>query len=92
MPKYQITSRPRGLSIEVSDAGGKQAAILDALQECKEGRCSCPTPEYDKLAAMDVTVTPDAIQVELTTKPGAELQTQAVRRCLDFTMQRLGET
>lgn len=41
MAKYQIISRPTGLRIEVSDTAGKQDALLNALQECKEGRCSC---------------------------------------------------
>jgi hypothetical protein len=74
------------------DAAGKQSALLNALQECKEGRCACPTPEYDKLAAMDVIVTPDKVQIELQTKPGADLQTEDVRKCLDMTMERLDES
>lgn len=91
MPKYKILRRRDGLSIDIHDAAGSQAQILGALQECKEGRCSCPSPEYEKLASMDVATTTDTVQVELTTKPGVSLAEDAVRNCLDFTMARLDD-
>lgn len=89
MARYKMRSRPNGLRIRVTDAAGNEQHLLDALQECKEGRCSCPTPEYEKLASMHVTSAHGTVQIDLQTKPGSELETEAVRRCLDFTVDRL---
>lgn len=90
MPKYRISSQPRGLRINVEDAAGSEQQLLSALQECKEGRCSCPTPEYAKLAGMHVTSAHGEVQIDLQTKPGAEIAPDAVRTCLDHTIDRLG--
>lgn len=89
MPKYRISSRPRGLRINVTDAAGSEQELLSALQDCKEGRCSCPTPEYEKLAAMDVTSAHGTIKIDLQTKPGSEIEADAVRKCLDYTIDQL---
>ena len=90
MPQYKISSLPRGLRIDVTHAAGNEHRLLNALQECKEGRCSCPTPEYEKLAGMQVTSTHGEVQIDLQTKPGAEIEAEAVRRCLDYTLDQLG--
>ena len=89
MAKYRISSQPRGLRINVTDAAGSEQQLLSALQECKEGRCSCPTPEYAKLAAMHVTSAHGEVQIDLQTKPGAEIEANAVRTCLDYTIDKL---
>lgn len=70
MPKYQISHHPDGLQIEIREAARPEDQILASLQECKEGRCSCPTPEYEKLASMDVATTTDTVQIKLTAKAG----------------------
>ena len=92
MPNYKITPTQRGLHIQVSDAAGKEQQLLEALQECQEGRCSCPTAEYEKLAHMQVTRTDDSVEIDLRTKPGVALEADAVQRCLDFTVARLDKT
>ena len=90
MPKYRISSRPRGLRINITDAAGSEQQLLSALQECKDGRCSCPTPEYGKLASMHVTSARGEVQIDLQAKPGAEVAPDAVRTCLDYTIDKLG--
>ena len=89
VPKYTISSRPRGLRVNVTEAAGSERQLLNALQDCKEGRCSCPTPEYEKLATMDVTSAHGTVEIDLRTKPGAEIEADAVRKCLDYTIDQL---
>lgn len=89
MPDYEIKRKPDGLHVHLDKTAGLEPELLQALQECQEGRCSCPTAEYDKLAKMDVTATPDSVDIELQAKPGTDLEAEAVRQCLDFTLTRL---
>jgi len=92
MPNYTITPTQRGLHIQVRDAAGQKHQLLEVLQECQEGRCPCPTGEYEKLAQMQVTSADGSVEIDLRTKPGAALEADAVRRCLDFTVTHLDET
>ena len=89
MPRYQIKSRPQGVQVRVTEAAGNEERLIGALQACQEGRCSCPTPEYEKLASMQVRSAAGTVEIDLETEAGAELDPDAVRRCLDFTMDRL---
>lgn len=68
---------------------GTEQDLLQGLRECQEGRCSCPSAEYEKLANMQVTATPDTVDIELHAKPGTGLEAEAVEQCLDFTLARL---
>ncbi len=52
--KSQITKQGSGLDISVEQVGGRKRALLDAFQECQEGRCSCKTRAYEKLGSIDV--------------------------------------
>ena len=49
--KAEIKKHDSGLDISVEQVGDNQQALLDAFQECQEGRCSCQTTEYQKLEA-----------------------------------------
>lgn len=92
MAHYEITPTPRGLHIKVDDVEGKEGELLSALQECQEGRCACPTAEYHKLEKMQVSGEPGTVEIELQTKSGETLATEAVQRCLDYTVTRLGDS
>ena len=47
--KVKVEATENEVSIEVSETKGNQAKLLEAFQECQEGRCTCPTQEYSKL-------------------------------------------
>jgi hypothetical protein len=87
--RYRIRETENALLIELTEVGEKQGQFLEAFGECQAGECSCPTDEYSKLAAMDVTGGGDSINVRLETRPGAKLETAQIVACLDFTTERL---
>lgn len=86
MTRYRIDGDGTSVSIEVSEARGEQDQLLAAFGECQEGRCSCPTDEYQKLASIDVQTSADVIRLQLESKPGETIDTSQIAACLEYTM------
>ncbi len=86
--KSQITKQGSGLDISVDQVGDGQQAVLDAFQECQEGRCSCKTSEYEKLEAIEVQPVDDAIRIRLKPRSGESIDESAVQDCLDYTLEK----
>ena len=89
MAGYKIAGQPGLLRIDVVGVAGKEQRLMASLRECKEGHCSCPTPEYDKVASMNIAPNDGTIRIDLKTKPGSTLHEDAVAKCLDFTLAQL---
>ncbi len=77
--KSNITKHGSGLDISVEHVGDRQQALVDAFQECQEGRCSCETSEYEKLASIDVQSADDGVRIQLRPRSGASIVESAVR-------------
>jgi hypothetical protein len=92
MARYRIEENESTVSIEITETGGHQDQLLEAFCECQAGQCSCPTDEYQKLAAMDVQPAGDLIRLRLEAKPGEKFDTAEIATCLDYTTSRLAET
>jgi hypothetical protein len=86
MAKYAISADGPSVAIEVTEVAGRQDELLQAFCECQEGRCSCPTDEYLKVAAMDVQPTGDRIHIKLQAKPGTSFDPAQIAACLDYTV------
>jgi hypothetical protein len=89
--KRTIVTKDGALDIRIEDVGSHRDDVLDALQACAEGRCSCPTPQYAKLDAIEVTPAPDAIAVRLTPKAGESFDVGEIEKCLAYTEERAGK-
>ena len=88
MTDYKIDATGATVAIQITGTGEKQGELLQAFGECAEGRCSCPTDEYEKLAAMDVQPGEDRIDIRIEAKPGTSLDTSEIEACLDYTVAR----
>ncbi len=88
MPKYTINADGPSVDIELTGVAGRQDQLLEAFGECQEGRCSCPTNEYEKVAAMDMQPGEDRIAIKLQAKPGTTFDTAEIAACLDYTVAR----
>jgi hypothetical protein len=88
MTKYTISATGPTVSIELTEVTGRQAELLEAFGECREGRCSCPTDEYLKVATMEVQPSEDRIAITLKAKPGTSLDTTEIAACLEYTVGR----
>ncbi len=89
MADYRIEKRPEGVSIQVADVAGHQEELLRAFEECQEGRCTCPTNEYEKVASMQVAASDDEMSLHLEAKPGSTFDTEEISACLDYTTAKV---
>ena len=80
--KYKITKKDKDININVSDLKGNEDKIVEAFQECKEGRCSCPTQEYDKVESFAIIDSDESVQLSIKTKNGEEIDTDEIEKCL----------
>ena len=68
---------------------GHERELLESFGECQEGRGSCPTDKYHKVAAMDVRTREDQIAIHLESKPGGDFDASEIAACLDYTVNRI---
>jgi hypothetical protein len=72
-------------------ADGNRDEVLGAFQQCQEGRCACPTTQYEKLQTLDMEAGPDDIELCLTPKPAEVFEQEQIEKCLDFTIEYSSE-
>ena len=87
--KYKLESSKNEVNIEVTETKGKQKKLVQAFQECQEGRCTCPTQEYSKLDSLEVASDEDAIKLKLKSKPDVTLDETEIRKCLEYTKEKV---
>lgn len=87
--KHTIKPDSEGLTVEVSDAVGQQEHLLTEFQACREGRCSCPTDEYEKLDSMEIDNSDGKMSLRLRVKPGKTFDSHEIEKCLDHTAKKL---
>lgn len=86
--KYTIRGRPEGLEIKVEQLGGKQQKVLESLQDCAEGKCDCPTSQYEKLDSIRISPLGDSVSIELKAKAGETIKPSDIQECLEYTARR----
>jgi hypothetical protein len=87
--KYKLSKQAQDIEIKVGDVEGQENQLLDAFQECQEGRCKCPTQEYQKLGSLQVEKVKGGISLRLKPKTGAEFDQAEIERCLAHTAARI---
>lgn len=90
--KRTVKSSSKGLTIEVSDISGQQEQLLAEFQACREGRCSCPTNEYEKLDSLNIEAASGTIRLSLKVKSGQVLDESEIEKCLDHTEMKLDQS
>lgn len=83
--KYDIKETAAGLAINAQVPPEQQAKLLEEFNKCASGTCSCPSTQYDKLAAIDVQQSAEGVNVALTVKAGEVIDKADIQRCLDHT-------
>ncbi len=88
--KYSIQKKASELKITVEDARDKQSRLIEELKECAEGRCSCPTPQYAKLEAIEIQQAADKVEIALKAKRGEKIDQADIDKCLEHTAKKIG--
>ena len=86
---YSVHGDGSNVTITVDGVGSKQAALLKEFNECAEGRCTCPTTQYQKVASLQVTAAPNQIQITLKAKAGEQIEHSDINRCLEHTTRKV---
>ncbi len=89
--KYKVESVKNEVNIEVTETKGKQERLLQAFQECQEGRCTCPTQEYSKLDSLEIESSEDTIKLKLKSKPDVKFDESEIRKCLEYTKGKVAD-
>jgi hypothetical protein len=89
--KYAIKAKPAGLEIKVEHLGDKQEKVLESLEACAQGKCSCPTSQYEKLEAIEISPGSDGVSIELKAKKGETIKQSDMERCLEYTADQVAE-
>lgn len=83
--KSSIEQTQDGLRITAEVPQDKQQALLAELEKCAAGTCSCPTPQYQKMSSINVSSDENGVTIDLTVKPGEEVDVSDIQKCLDHT-------
>ena len=87
--KHIIKPDSEGLTVEVSEVLEQQEQLLSAFQACREGRCACPTNEYEKLDSLEIAAQGGEINLRLKAKSGQALDSNEIAKCLEHTKRKL---
>ena len=84
--RYSITGRGEDVEIRLRETGDRTPRLLASLQECREGRCGCPTDQYDRLADMTIEADAGEVTIRLRPRDGESLDANQLQDCLDYTV------
>jgi len=87
--RFSVEGDGSNVKIMVEAVGTKQADLLKELNECAEGRCSCPTPQYAKVQTMEIAPSAGQVIVTLTAKLGETIDKADINKCLDHTTRKV---
>lgn len=86
--RYEISEQGTTVEILVHDAAEHQPQLLASFQDCQSGSCSCPTDQYERLAAMAVDAAGGDVTLWLEPLAGQQFDTDQLRSCLDYTIAK----
>ena len=89
--KSSITTNKNGIEIHITDLEGKKKELLEAFQECSEGRCTCPTQEYQKVETLNIVDTAGDIQLNIISKENQVIDTKEIEKCLEYTKNKVSK-
>ena len=87
--KTKIVTDKHGVEIRVTEIASHADELMSAFKECQEGRCSCPTQEYDKLASLRVEQSLGGLNVSMKSKKGQKIDVDEIEKCLEHTKNRI---
>lgn len=84
--RYEITEDDNDVEIRLQQTGEHTPQLLAALEDCQQGRCGCPTEQYERLEDMSINTSVDELTIRLHPHDGQRLDTGELRACLDYTV------
>jgi hypothetical protein len=91
MARFRIDEDQATASVQPTELAGRHEEFLGAFRECQEGRCTCPTKEYRKVASMEIDADEHRIAIRLDSKPGQRLDLSEIDACLHHTVGKVDD-
>ena len=90
--KTRISTNKNGIDIHITELEGKKDELLEAFNECSEGRCTCPTQEYKKIETLNIVGSEDNIQLSIISRENEVIDTNEIEKCLNHTKKKISES
>ena len=87
--KTKIVSKKDSVEIQVSEVGSHTDELLAAFRECQEGKCSCPSQEYEKVEYLSVEQSKEGISISVKAKAEQQIDIADIEKCLEHTKNRV---
>ena len=88
----RISTNKNGIDIHITELEGKKDELLEAFNECSEGRCACPTQEYKKIETLNIVGSEDNIQLSIISRENEVIDTNEIEKCLEHTKKKISES
>jgi hypothetical protein len=86
---YDLHKNANGLDVDLCDIDGIENELLAVFEQCREGRCNCPTREYSKLDSIEIEKGDDRIHLRLNAKQGMQFEASQIERCILSNERRI---
>jgi RNase adaptor protein for sRNA GlmZ degradation len=88
----KILTNKNGIDIHITKLEGKKEELLEAFNECSEGRCTCPTQEYTKIETLNIVDSEDKIQLSIISRENEVIDTKEIEKCLEHTKNKVSRS
>jgi len=88
----RILKNKNGIDINITELEGKKEELLEAFNECSEGRCTCPTQEYTKIETLNIVDSEDKIQLSIISRQNEVIDTKEIEKCLEHTKNKIARS
>ena len=88
----RISTNKNRIDIHITELEGKKDELLEAFNECSEGRCTCPTQEYKKIETLNIVGSEDNIQLSIISRENEVIDTNEIEKCLEHTKKKISES
>ena len=85
------TSDTGAVEIKVATQSAERPKLMENLQQCQSGQCGCKTNVYEDLDGIELAQTEGGVEISLTPKDGADIDTGEVEKCLDWMAEQAKE-
>ena len=90
--KTKISTNKNGIDIHITELEGKKEELLEAFNECSEGRCTCPTQEYKKIETLNIVGSEGNIQLSIISRENEVIDTNEIEKCLAHTKNKISRS
>lgn len=87
MVKYKIKNNDGELEIVITNIKKDKDKILENFNQCKEGKCSCPTDQYTKVKDLEIMNEDEKITIKMKPKVNEKFDENEIEKCVDFTVK-----